>query len=231
MLHSTRTDKVLDHIQGSRRAARKYMDVTVPYLASHSLLQLAATACGLGVDSATVHFDCPLGSAASGLAGIRLGVNQAGLDVPCKRKECVLNAIVGLGARFHKLDTKFVRKGTTLFFRNGFLVSPVRFVTNQYLVHALGGVLFNIRVPRADIIEGLFIGNIVHEQNAHGASVVSSSNSAEALLASSIPNLEFDALAVELDGTDLEVDSNSGDEGRGPCVVTEAKQETRFADT
>lgn len=44
-------------------------------------------------------------------------------------------------------------------------------------------------------------------------------------------NLEFDALAVELDGTDLEVDSDSSNEGWGPCVVTEAKQETRLADT
>ena len=44
-------------------------------------------------------------------------------------------------------------------------------------------------------------------------------------------NLEFDALAVELDSSDLKVDSDSGNEGRGPCIVTEAKQETRFADT
>lgn len=36
-------------------------------------------------------------------------------------------------------------------------------------------------------IEGLFVGNIVYQQNAHGASVVSRSNSTEALLAGSIP--------------------------------------------
>lgn len=36
-------------------------------------------------------------------------------------------------------------------------------------------------------IEGLFVRNIVHEQNAHGTSVVSCSNGAEALLAGGIP--------------------------------------------
>lgn len=52
---------------------------------------------------------------------------------------------------FEVLRPKHARDVRTLFFRNGFLVSPIRLVTNQYLVHALGGVLFNIRVPRADI--------------------------------------------------------------------------------
>lgn len=97
MLHSTTTDKVLDHIQGSQRAARKYMGATVPCLASHSLLQLAATACGLRVGSATVHFDCSLGPAASSLAGIRLGVNQTGLDIPVWIMDVASNNLVHRG--------------------------------------------------------------------------------------------------------------------------------------
>lgn len=44
-------------------------------------------------------------------------------------------------------------------------------------------------------------------------------------------NLELDAFAVKFDGTNLEVDANSGDEGRCPCVVTKAEKETRFANT
>ena len=82
MLHLTKTDKVQDHIQGSQRTARKYMDVIVPYLASHALSQLAATARGLGVGGPTVHFDCSLGPAASSLASIWLGANQTRLDIP-----------------------------------------------------------------------------------------------------------------------------------------------------
>ena len=44
-------------------------------------------------------------------------------------------------------------------------------------------------------------------------------------------NLEFYPLAVELDGTDLEVNADCGNKGRCPCIVAEPKQQTGFSDT
>jgi len=44
-------------------------------------------------------------------------------------------------------------------------------------------------------------------------------------------NLEFYPLAVEFDGTDLEVNADCGNKGRRPCVVAEPKQQTGFSDT
>lgn len=61
-------------------------------------------------------------------------------------------------------------------------------------------------------VERPLVGNIVHEQNAHGTTVVCRGNCPEALLPGGIPDLELDTLAVELDRPNLEVDSDGGDE-------------------
>lgn len=48
---------------------------------------------------------------------------------------------------------------------------------------------------------------------------------------SSVPDLKLDALAIELDGADLEVDSDGGDEGWRERVVRETKQQAGLANT
>ncbi|RUP10879.1 hypothetical protein BC936DRAFT_140003 [Jimgerdemannia flammicorona] len=54
--------------------------------------------------------------------------------------------------------------------------------------------------------------------------VHTSCDGAEPLLPGGIPNLKLNTLAIELDGTDLEVDADGGDEGRGEGVVREAEK-------
>ena len=39
-------------------------------------------------------------------------------------------------------------------------------------------------------------------------------------------NLQLDALSVQLDGPDLEVYADGGDERGGPCVIAETQEET-----
>jgi hypothetical protein len=73
-------------------------------------------------------------------------------------------------------------------------------------------------------MERTLVGDVVDEQNAHGAAVVSGGDGAEALLAGGVPDLQLYALAVELDGADLEVDADGGDEGRGERVLAETQQ-------
>jgi hypothetical protein len=41
--------------------------------------------------------------------------------------------------------------------------------------------------------------------------------------------LQFDALAVEVDGADLEIDSDGCDEGGGEAIFAEAEEAARFA--
>lgn len=78
-------------------------------------------------------------------------------------------------------------------------------------------------------VETALVGDVVHKENAHGASVVCGGDGAEAFLAGGVPYLELHALAVELDGSDLEVDADCGDEGGGEGVFAEAQQAAGLA--
>lgn len=86
-------------------------------------------------------------------------------------------------------------------------------------------------------IKGSFVRNVVDQKNTHRSTVVSGCNRAESLLSCCIPletsenynslnwiftyNLELDTLAIKLDGPNLEVYTNGGDERGGPGIVTE----------
>jgi hypothetical protein len=65
---------------------------------------------------------------------------------------------------------------------------------------------------RKRTVEAPLIRNIVHQQNAHSTPVIRRRDGPEALLARSVPYLQLHALAVELNGADLEVDANRRDE-------------------
>ena len=61
-------------------------------------------------------------------------------------------------------------------------------------------------------VERRLVCDVIDEQYTHGTAVVGSGNGAEPLLTRCVPNLEFDALPVELDGPDFEVNSGSTNE-------------------
>jgi len=84
--------------------------------------------------------------------------------------------------------------------------------------------------PRKLTVEALLICHIVHQQDSHSSSVVCGGDGAEALLSCGIPYLQLHALAVELDGADLEVDADCGDEGGSEGVLAEAQQTAGLAD-
>lgn len=79
-------------------------------------------------------------------------------------------------------------------------------------------------------VETPLIRNIVNEQYTHGAPVVGRRDGAEPFLPRGVPYLQLDALAVELDGADLEVDADGGDEGGREGVFAEAQEAAGFAD-
>ena len=82
---------------------------------------------------------------------------------------------------------------------------------------------------RTRTVETPLVRYIIHEEDAHGASVICGGDGAEALLAGGVPYLELHALAVELDGPDLEVDSDCGDEGGCEGVFAESQQAAGLA--
>lgn len=56
------------------------------------------------------------------------------------------------------------------------------------------------------------IGDIVDQQNPHSAPVVCCRDGAETLLPGRVPDLKFHPLAIELNGPNLEINANRGDE-------------------
>jgi len=79
-------------------------------------------------------------------------------------------------------------------------------------------------------VEALLIRHVVHQQDTHGASVVSGGDGAEALLTRGVPYLQLNALAVQLNRADLEIDTDSGDEGGREGVFAETQQTAGLAD-
>lgn len=65
------------------------------------------------------------------------------------------------------------------------------------------------------------IRNIIHEQNPHSPPIICRGDGPEALLSCGVPYLQLDALAVELDGPDLEVDADGRDERGRERVLAE----------
>ncbi len=64
--------------------------------------------------------------------------------------------------------------------------------------------------PISDIREALLIGAVVSQNDAHGSLVVGLCYGAEPLLASCVPNLQLDILAINHNCFDLEVDACQG---------------------
>lgn len=60
------------------------------------------------------------------------------------------------------------------------------------------------------------------------AAVVRRSDGAESLLASSVPDLQFDGLAVQVDGADFEVHTDRGNVALSVSVVCESKEQARL---
>ena len=69
-------------------------------------------------------------------------------DAPCKREERLLNTLVNLRRRLHKLDAQLIGKFPPLILSYRLLVHPVRLVTDQYLVYSFRRMLLNVSMPR-----------------------------------------------------------------------------------
>jgi len=145
-----------------------------------------------------------------GGVGVNLRIDQPRLDIPRKSEKGLLNTFVDLGRRFHELNAKLLSQFPSLLFGNDPLIVPIRLVSDQDLVYSFRSVLFDVGVPCANIVKRSLVGDVVDEQDSHGAPVVRNGNGTEPFLTSSVPNLELDSFSVEFYGTDLEVDTNCG---------------------
>ena len=67
-----------------------------------------------------------------------------------------------------------------------------------------------LQEPAADAVKGGAAGDVVDEERAEGAAVVGGGDGAEALLASGVPDLGLDLLAIDVHALRLELHPNGG---------------------
>jgi len=96
---------------------------------------------------------------------------------------------------------------TTLFFSFFFFLSTPFPNSRTYPHDPVHGVRIHGPHPPAYALERPTVSDVVNQQDAHRAPVVTRRNGAEALLAGGVPDLKLDRLAVEQHIFDLEVDS------------------------
>ena len=136
--------------------------------------------------------------AAAARAGLRIevdlpvflivhSIDKTLLDITGQCKECFLNIDVRLGARFQELDAVFIGQGLTLLLADHLLVRHIALITDEDAVDALTRMLLNVPDPISDIVERALIGDVVHQQNAHGAAVIRRCDCPEPFLPRCIP--------------------------------------------
>ena len=183
-----------------------------------SLLGLGASSAG-GEANAT----CP-GATARALGG------HTRLDVGGHAKEGVLDVGGVLGGGLDEGDVVLVSKGLGHLGVDDLLEGQIALVTDEELVDAITGVFVNLTEPLLNVVEGLHIGDIVHYGNTVGTAVVGGGDGAEALLSSGIPDLKLDGLPVQVQGADLEIDTDGADVGLGVGIIDETEEEARLSD-
>ena len=82
-----------------------------------------------------------------------------------------------------------------------------------------------------DVVERNLISDIIHYNDTMGSSVVRTGDGSESLLTSSIPDLKFDRLAIVLDGSDLEINTDRTDVTLCVGIISESQEQTTLANT
>ena len=117
----------------------------------------------------------------------------------------------------------------TLFLRHTSFLGFVALVAKQDLLDVSGGVVFNLSDPVTYVIEAVGLGAVVGKYDALRALVVGLRYCAEPLLPCSVPNLNFDVLAVQVNRFYFEIDADRYDVRLLDVFLTQPEEQTRLA--
>merc|ERR1719499_770825 len=145
--------------------------------------------------------------------------------------EGLLDIVRVLGAGLQVLDLERVRQLLRLVEGHDPLGGQVALVPDEQLVHVIRGVLIDLLHPVLDVVEGLLVRHIIHNNDAVETREEAARDRAEPLLARPVPDLQLADLAIQLERADFEVHTDGADVALCVGVVSEAKQQARFADT
>jgi hypothetical protein len=83
-------------------------------------------------------------------------------------------------------------------------------------------VLLDFAHPIFNSSEGLSVSDVVGNDDTVSSFIVTRSNGLESVLSCCVPDLEFNSLSVDIDGSDFEVDSDSWHELFLEDIVSES---------
>lgn len=110
-------------------------------------------------------------------------------------------------------------------------VPQIALVSNQHDDDVRVGMVAKLFQPARDVLVGLVLGDVVDEEGADRAAVVSAGDSTVALLAGGIPDLGLDGLVVDLDAAGGELDANGGLAVEVEFVAGETREQVGFTNT
>ena len=147
----------------------------------------------------------------SSLAG-RLSLSHVVFDLAGHCLESSLDVAALLGRGLQEADTVVISHFLAFLERDCASVLEISLVSDQDSSDVVLSVLLDLTHPGVHGVEGVTVSDVVDNNDTVGTLVVAGCDGLEALLASSVPNLELADLVVDIDCANLEVDTDSGHE-------------------
>ncbi len=106
----------------------------------------------------------------------------------------------------------------------------IALIAHQHNHNVRVRVISQLLQPPRHVLVCLVLGDVVHQQGAHGTTVVSGCDRTIALLAGRVPDLRLDGLAVDLNAAGCEFNADGGLAVEVEFVAGESREQVGLAD-
>ena len=156
-----------------------------------------------------------------GVLGALLGLGDSDsvLDLAGHESEGLLDVLAVFRRSLQEANVKVFSQLLAFFEGDSALILEVALVTDEDARDVVRGVALDLPHPGLYSRETFSVRNVIGHDDAMGALVVGRGNGFKAFLAGSVPDLELDGLAVDINSPDLEVNTDSGHEVLSEEVV------------
>ena len=135
-----------------------------------------------------------------------------GLNFVWESSEGLFDVDCVLGRCFEELNAQRLGQSFSFFGLDLSVGLKIGFVTNKKLDNVFVSVLVDFGKPVLNILERLSVSDIVDEDDTMGTLVIRSSDGFKSLLSGGVPDLKFDGVSSSFEGSDLEIDTDGGQE-------------------
>ena len=146
------------------------------------------------------------------LFALRLGLSDVILDLTRHGSEGSLDVLALLGGRLEEAHTIVIGHLEALVEGDHTLILQIGLIADQDASDVVLSVLLDLAHPGVNGAEGVAVSDVIGHNDAVGALVIAGRDGLEALLTSGIPDLKLADFLVNVNSTDLEVDTDGGHE-------------------